>query len=60
MKTLKEYKAERDVQHICLEQGIHQSRFYNQKKKYSCMDANQLSEFRMLKEEKRPFEEDVC
>lgn len=51
VKLLQEYEKGRKVEDICREQGIHQSTFYNWKKKYSGMDANQLSELRALKEE---------
>ena len=51
VKMLQEYESGRSVEDICREQGIHRATFYNWKKKYSGMDASQLSELKSLKEE---------
>lgn len=51
VKMLQEYEKGRSVDDICREQGIHRATFYNWKKKYSGMDATQLSELKALKEE---------
>jgi len=51
VKMLQEYENGRNVEDICREHGIHRATFYNWKKKYSGMDATQLSELKALKEE---------
>lgn len=51
VRMLQEYEKGRSVEDICREHGIHRATFYNWKKKYSGMDASQLSELKSLKEE---------
>lgn len=51
VRMLQEYEKGRNVEDICREHGIHKATFYNWKKKYSGMDASQLSELKSLKEE---------
>lgn len=51
VKMLQEYENGRAVEDICREHGIHRATFYNWKKKYSGMDASQLTELKALKEE---------
>ena len=51
VKMLQEYEKGRSVEDLCREHGVHRATFYNWKKKYSGMDATQLSELKALKEE---------
>lgn len=51
VKMLQEYESGRKVEDICREHGVHKATFYSWKKKYSGMDASQLSELKSLKEE---------
>ncbi len=49
--ALKEYEAGKSVSDICRGLGVNKQSFYNWKKKYSGMDASQLSELKALKDE---------
>ena len=51
VKMLQEYENGRNVEDICRVLGIHRATFYSWKKKYSGMDASQLTELKALKEE---------
>ena len=51
VKMLQEYESGRKVEDICREHGVHKATFYSWKKKYSGMDASQLSELKSVKEE---------
>lgn len=51
IKAIKENEAGRSVEEISRELGINPGTFYNWRKKYSGMEANQLKEMRELKEE---------
>lgn len=51
IKAIKENEAGRTVDEISRELGITPGTFYNWRKKYSGMEANQLKEMRALKEE---------
>jgi putative transposase len=48
---LKEYESGKDVKSIAREHGITPATFYNWKKKYGGMDAEQLKELKALREE---------
>jgi putative transposase len=51
VSALKEYEAGKSAADICRGLGVNKQTFYNWKKKYSGMDASQLSELKVLKEE---------
>ena len=51
MAILKENEAGRGAKELCRENGISEATFYNWKKKYGGMDAEQLKELRALREE---------
>lgn len=51
IKVLKEYESGRDSKDICREYGISNATFYNWRKKYSGMEANQVKKLKELEEE---------
>lgn len=53
VKALKEHESGRDQDSICREYGIHKSTFYNWRKKYGGMEANELKKLKELEEENR-------
>ena len=53
IKALNEHESGRKTEDICRELGIHQSTFYNWKKKYSGMDNLQLKKLKDLEAENR-------
>ena len=46
--ALKSYATVKDVQEFCSELSSNRATFYNWKKKYSCMDAELLRQFKEL------------
>jgi putative transposase len=53
IKILKEEESGKIVNDICREQGIHQSTYYNWKKKYGGMQVQELQKLKQLEEENR-------
>jgi putative transposase len=53
IKILKEEEAGKTVNDICREQGIHQSTYYNWKKKYAGMQLQEVQRLKQLEEENR-------
>lgn len=53
IKILKEEESGKTVNDICREQGIHQSTFYNWKKKYGGMQLQEVQKLKQLEEENR-------
>jgi len=53
VKAIKEHESSKSAPDICRELGIHQSTFYNWKKKYSGMDSQELKRLKELEEENR-------
>jgi putative transposase len=53
IKILKEEESGKTVTDICREQGIHQSTYYNWKKKYSGMQLQEVQRLKGLEEENR-------
>ena len=51
VKLLKEYESGRDAAEICRENGISRATFYNWRKKYSGMDAQELKRLKELEAE---------
>lgn len=51
IKALKENEQGRKVEDICRELGIHKATFYNWRKSYGGMDANQLKRLKELEDE---------
>ena len=51
IKVLKEYESGRDSKNICREYGISNATFYNWRKKYSGMEANQVKKLKELEDE---------
>ncbi|MBE9586003.1 transposase [Mucilaginibacter sp. JRF] len=52
VKVIKEYGG-RELIDICREPGIHESTFYNWRKKYAGMDSQDLKRLKELEEENR-------
>jgi putative transposase len=57
VKAIKEYEGGRDLKDICRELNIHKSTFYNWRKKYSGMDAQELKRLKELEEENRKLKQ---
>jgi putative transposase len=53
IKILKEEESGKTVNDICREQGIHQSTYYNWKKKYGGMQLPEMQRLKQLEEENR-------
>ncbi len=53
IKILKEEESGRTVNDICREHGIHQSTYYNWKKKYGGMQLQEVQRLKQLEEENR-------
>ena len=53
IKILKEEESGKTVTDICREQGIHQSTYYNWKKKYGGMQLQEVHRLKQLEEENR-------
>lgn len=53
IKVLKEYDSGRDSKDICREYGISGGTFYNWRKKYGGMEANQVKKLKDLEDENR-------
>jgi putative transposase len=53
IKILKEEESGKAVNDICREQGIHQSTYYNWKKKYGGMQLQEMQRLKGLEEENR-------
>lgn len=53
IKVLKEEESGKTVNDICREQGIHQSTYYNWKKKYGGMQVQEIQRLKQLEEENR-------
>ncbi len=53
IKVLKENESGKTVNDICREQGIHQSTYYNWKKKYGGMQMQEVQRLKQLEEENR-------
>ncbi len=53
IKVLKEEESGKTVNDICPEQGIHQSTYYNWKKKYAGMQLQEMQRLKQLEEENR-------
>ena len=53
IKAIKENESERSVDELCRELGIAKATFYNWRKKYAGMDAQQLKKLKELEEENR-------
>ncbi len=51
IKILKEEESGKTVNDICREQGIHQSTYYNWKKKYGGMQLQEVQRLKQLEEE---------
>ena len=53
IKILKEEESGKTVNDICREHGIHQSTYYNWKKKYGGMQLQEVQRLKQLEEENR-------
>jgi len=53
IKILRENEGGRSAKELCREHGISEATFYNWRKKYSGMDAQQLKKLKELEEENR-------
>lgn len=53
IKILKEEESGKTVNDICREHGIHQSTYYNWKKKYGGMQVQEIQRLKQLEEENR-------
>jgi putative transposase len=53
VSVLKEHESGKKVEDICRELGINRNTFYNWRKKYAGMDAQQLKRLKELEEENR-------
>lgn len=53
IKILHEYESGKSTKDLCREYGIAAPTFYNWKRKYGGMDAQQLKELKALQEENR-------
>ncbi len=53
IKILKEEESGKTVNDICREQGIHQSTYYNWKKKYGGRQLPEMQRLKQLEEENR-------
>jgi putative transposase len=53
IKILREEESGKTVNDICREQGIHQSTYYNWKKKYGGMQLQEMQRLKQLEEENR-------
>lgn len=53
IRILKEEETGKTVNDICREQGIHQSTYYNWKKKYGGMQLQEVQRLKHLEEENR-------
>lgn len=57
VKVIKEYEGGRDLKDVCRKLSIHKSTFYNWRKKYSGMDAQELKRLKELEEENRKLKQ---
>ena len=53
IKILKEAEAGRSVSDLCREHSIHESTYYNWKKKYGGMQVQEMQRLKQLEEENR-------
>jgi putative transposase len=53
IKALKEHESGKEAAGICRELGIHKATFYNWRKKYGGLEANELKRLKELEEENR-------
>lgn len=57
IKILKEEEAGKAVTDICREHSIHQSTYYNWKKKYGGMQVQEVQRLKQLEEENRKLKQ---
>lgn len=57
IKILQEVESGRSINDICREHGIHESTYYNWKKKYGGMQVQEMQRLKQLEEENRKLKQ---
>lgn len=60
IKALKRHEAGENAKDLCRELGIHQTTFYNWKRKFSGMEVNEAKRLRELEDENRRLKQMVA